>query len=174
MPVWSIRDIVLAVSLAANLLLLGFVVGAGVRLAGPAATRPEPVAFSERLSPRGLLQGLSPDARREVRQAIVGEGLRAAPLLRELREARAAFEATARAEPFDAEAVREALAQLQQVEGQLRDRSSELVITILEDLPPEERARALVEMRDRRRGFRRRSDGSRDRDGPAPQVDETP
>jgi uncharacterized membrane protein len=174
MPAWSNRDLVLAVSVAVNLLLLGFLVGAGARLAGPGAPSSDAASFDAAFGPRRVLESLSPAERRDVRRTIVGEGLRATPLLRELRAAREDFEATARAEPFDVEATRAALERLREVERQLQDRSGELMLTILGELPPEERAQALREMRDRGRRFR--GPGARDgaRGGPPPREDEIP
>jgi uncharacterized membrane protein len=170
MPTWSTRDLILAVSVAVNLVLLGFLVGAGVRMSGPGAAQSATDQLGPSFAPRGVVEGLPPEARRTVRRAIIGEGARSAPLLRELREARAAFEATASAEPFDIEATRAALENVREVERRLQDRSGELMIGILEGLPSEERAQALRDMLDRGRRFRGRR-GGRDRDDAPPSTE---
>lgn len=155
MKAWSTRDLVLAGSVAVNLVLAGFVIGAGVRLVGPGAPPVEPSAFIGELSPRGLTESLDPDERRAVRQRVSREGLRSAPLFREIGQARRDFESAVRADPFDATAARDALTRLRQTELQLQTRSGDLMIDILADLPAEERARALEGLQDQRRRFRR-------------------
>jgi uncharacterized membrane protein len=163
---WSKRDLLLAGSIAVNLVLVGFVVGAGARLSSADAPRRGPEIAAPALSTRALIRSLPEAERPRARREILGEGVRSAPLLGELREARREFEESVRAEPFDAEGARAALVRLRSAESELRTRSSELVITILADLPAEERARILTEMSERRRGFRRRGsdDEPRDRD----------
>jgi uncharacterized membrane protein len=151
---WSTRDLVLAGSVAVNLVLAGFVVGAGVRLAGDGG-RPDPRAFDAPIGPRAGLE-LTDEQRRAMREAFEGAGLRAAPLFRELREARDAFETAVRAEPFDADGARAALARIRTAETQLRERSNDVMITILSDLPADERAQMLEGMRDAGRRFRGR------------------
>jgi uncharacterized membrane protein len=178
MPRLTTRDLVLAGSIAANLVLAGFVIGAGVRLAGPGAPPAEPPRVETRVSPRALIEQLSPEQRRAMREAFVGEGLRSAPLFRELRDARGDFDAAVRAEPFDAEGARGALDRVREAERQLQERGNEMMVEILADLPVEERERVLNAMRERGRRFidrdRRGRDGAPDADRPNPESLEPP
>jgi uncharacterized membrane protein len=164
MPKWSTRDLLLAGSIAVNLVLLGFVVGAGVRLAGPGAPRTIPIVYDEGFSLRALFGSMSEADRDKLRETVMREGARSVPLFRELREARQEFERVARAEPFDAERARAALAEVREAESALQDRSGDLIVRILAELPAEERARVLVEMREgswRSRGAPGPGDGRR-------------
>jgi Spy/CpxP family protein refolding chaperone len=173
MPRWSTRDLILAGSIAANLVLLGFLVGAGVRLAGPGAAAPPPEAF-DGASPRALLFALEPEQRARIREEMVSEGLRSAPLFRELRDARRDLEAAVTAEPFDAEAARTALERQREIGRELQERGDELILRIVSDLTPEQRAHAVETMREQAERFRERGDrrGDRNRqggpDGPPP------
>ncbi len=161
---WSTRDVVLAVSVAANLVLAGVVVGAGVRLAG-ADGRPDPREIEAPFDPRAGAAELSPEQRRAFREAFVGEGLRSAPLFRELRDARDAFDAAVRTDPFDADGARAALDRIRDASTQLQERSNEVMVDMLADMPAAERAQMLDAMRDRRLRFRRGGGDDR-RDGP--------
>jgi uncharacterized membrane protein len=151
MPGWSTRDLLLAGSIAVNLVLAGIVIGAGARLIRPDAAGPAPSVVAAELTPGALYRSLSPQNRRAVRRMVVGEGLRSAPLFGELRDAVRDFETIARAEPFDADRARDALDRIWEVEGRLRERSTELIVEILAELPAEDRARMVAEMRDSRR-----------------------
>jgi uncharacterized membrane protein len=137
----------LAGSVAVNLLLMGFVLGAA---GGRAGGRPAPIVFDDSFSMRALFGSLSPEDRRAVRDAVAGEGARSEPLFRDLREARRNFEAVVAAEPFDAIKARAALERVRDVEHQLEARSGDLVVKVLGQLSPEERARVLKEMSERR------------------------
>lgn len=149
---WSVRDLVLAGSLAANLLLVGFVVGAGVRYAGGGAPPPDgPVAGGGMLQPRVLFESLTPDEREALRRRLRGDGVGMAPLLRDVRDARRDLDAAMRAEPFDDAQVRAVLERVRDVEQRMQARSQELMVDILADMPTDERARVLEAMRERRR-----------------------
>ncbi len=168
MPRLSTRNLILAGSMAANLVLLGFVVGAGVRLAGPGPSAPPPEAF-EGASPRSLLFGLDREQRVRIRDEMIREGQRSAPLFRELGEARRDMEAAVLAEPFDIEGARAALARQRDIGRQLEARSDDLILRIVSDLTPEQRARAVEARRERAERFQDRGrdgDGRDRRDGP--------
>lgn len=175
MPRWSTRNLVLAGSVAANLVLLGFVVGAGVRMAGPGAGPPPPEVF-EGATPRSLVFGLEPELRGRIRDEMASEGQRSIGLFRELRQARRDLEAAVAAQPFDAEAASAALARQREIGEELQARADALIVRVVSDLTPEQRARAVELMRERAERFRNRGqdegrgrrEGFEGREGPQP------
>ncbi len=162
----------LFISLAANLLIIGAVVGAkfaGVRL----ERGPPPANVVERLpGPRAFMEALPPETRAKLRDDFIESAQQTRELRQAARQARIdAFQA-ARTEPYDAERVRQAFARMREADQAVAAGFQDRVAQSFATLTPEERARALDALRDAQPGprgaggpFRQRRQGP---DGPPP------
>ena len=131
----------LAVSIVVNLLLAGFVVGRmtgdfGFKGGFGAAPKMPPIGFLEGERRREVIRGL--DARREIR-----------PILRELRRSQRDIRATLVAEPFDQEALSQALAEFRGRLEESQALSHQKLVAVAARLTPDERRR-LARAMDRR------------------------
>ena len=156
---WSSRTLFLAGSLAVNLILVGFVVGVGAQRLKPDAGDPVPVEIGGGLDPRAFFEVLSEEQRDAVREQFLAEGRRARPILRNAIEARRTLGAVIVEEPYDAEAVRAALAHVREVERGLQQRGDDVMIEALSNVEPGVREQYLERLRARRESFRRRGGG---------------
>jgi len=157
---WSRRDMILAGSLAVNLLLAGFVLGAGARALGGGGFHGGPSQMgpgAELMHPRAVIAGLPADERRAALREFRREGARARPMLREARAARDELAEALAREPFDADNVRAAFELVREAEAKLHERGQDLMIALLARMSPEERAEFVRAMHDRHRGHGRRS-----------------
>ena len=134
---------VLVVSIVVNLLLAGFIVGrmsgdSGFRGGlGPAPSLPQ-------------LRFLEPDRQREVTQGLQSRReLR--PILRELHRSQKQIRAAFVAEPFEKEALTEALAEFRGRLEESQALSHKKLVAVAARLTPDERRR-LTKAMDRRRG----------------------
>ena len=173
---FSSFPLALTVSVLVNLLLAGLVIG---YLAGKGPDRgedrrgdrppPGPMS-SEYALARGIVDLGPAEDRRAVigmfRSVVVdnGEGLRRRV------EARNALGAAIVQEPYDPEAVRQAMNDLQAVDRELQVAFQEAIVTRLAELTPDQR-RQLGAMMTRDR-FRRERFGDRRRDGAPPAQEE--
>jgi uncharacterized membrane protein len=175
---WSGRDIALAGSIAANLLLAGFVVGVGARVFKQDVVGPPPSADVDMggpVNPLVLLEGLDPDERDAVRRRFREEARDAMASLREAGEARQDFYDAMAAEPFDADAARDALARSRRAERMLQDRGDALMIEAIAGLSADERAQFVArvgEWRQRVRGGGFRPDWNDRRGAPGARGDD--
>ena len=168
--------VALAISIAANIFLVGL-------FAGKAAFGPSPQAqqYGEAGPPDGfrrggpgemrgpgfgMLSASSPEVRAAFREALfdrrdVFRGRR-----EEAKAAREALVAAFASDPFDEAAVRAAFAEVHRLEDVRRELSIEIMVEVLKDIPAEERARMIAEGRERfeeRRGRRRKRRGEGER-----------
>lgn len=173
------RDIALVVSVAANIFILGAVVGgkaAGLRVVGPwAAERGEIGRLGAReIDPRAYIAALPREQRRETMRRVMTERSDVRPLFREAHEARRAVGELMEAETFDPDALRAALDRVRAADAVLQARGHDFLIRLMEETPPEIRREALETARrhPRRRGdfhFRdHRGDDDMPMRGPAP------
>lgn len=147
-----VRDIVLVVSLAFNTLMIGLVIGAGAAgLGTPGAPGAMRLAAQRdaQITPRRLVDALPEDYRREARRILRREGVRALPLIVERGRARRAALAALLADDFDDERVASALARLRAAEAAVTERGHEILVMILDEMPPEERGALVREVRER-------------------------
>jgi len=156
---WSRRDMILAGSLAINLVLAGFVMGAGARVLGGGGFHGglapgEPGAGL--MHPRAVIAALPDDERQAAWREFRREGARARPLLRDARSARHALEEALTREPFNADDVHAAFEQVRQAEENLHERGHSLMIALLGQMSPEERAQFVRKMHERHDGHGRR------------------
>lgn len=140
--------ILLAVSLAANVFLGGFIAG---RIAGPSlpgfdrhAGRDGP---SRTAAPE--FDDLSPAAREKLRALFVKNRREIAKTFREARALRDEFVAVVTAETFDRAAAEAAAAKIEAFEGTRRAAMPRLVVEAMDGLPAEDR-RALAALVERR------------------------
>jgi uncharacterized membrane protein len=133
------RPILLVVSLALNLFLIGTVVGGLVVGQRLRAIRPPP----ERGGPAlwAAARGLSPEHRDAYREVLRGEGGEVRAKLRAAREARMQAWKTLGQEPFDADAVRQRLAAARTQDAAARQELEERLVAFAAGLPDDERAR---------------------------------
>jgi uncharacterized membrane protein len=133
------RPLLLAASLALNLLVVGAV--AGTALLHRAGWRPEPTPG---VAGRGLpafLRTLPPDRRRELRQALIAERPTLVTLATSAVEARRQLLAAMAADPLDGPAVEAASRRLLDVESEVRREQLRLVAALLPRMTREERGR---------------------------------
>lgn len=168
---WSTRNLILAGSVAANLLLLGFLVGVGARLAGPGAAPPPVNDIAADPNPRALFMSMTDEQREALFREMRGEGQRSASIFRELRDAREDFQSAAVAEPYDEAAAREALERRRAATLTLQERGDDLMLRVLADLTPEQRAMAIEQMNEMARRFGERRRLRRDAPGGGPGFD---
>lgn len=139
------KSLYLALSLAANAVLIGIV---GGRLAGSGAPAAMEMEF-ERYGPTSDVVAaawaqLPERDRGELREQLVAEWRAMEPERERLQEAgRAVYEA-ALSEPFDEQKLRDAVVVFQHKEQRLQRRAEDILIRHLEDMPPEARATAAV------------------------------
>ena len=133
----------LAVSLAVNALLIG-VVGGKMMGGEQRVDREKHTLHDFQRDMRDeALSSIDEDRRRELRRAMLriwrdGAGIRA-----ELEEARKAALDAGVAEPYDADAMKSALADLRRTESELRRHAHEAIADILADASPRERLDAI-------------------------------
>jgi uncharacterized membrane protein len=140
---WRVAFLILA---AINLLALGAV--AGFALNGGFNTRPATIQ-QDVAAPAAMLRALPPGSRAQVRRALAA-GWRDTQA--ERAAVRAAREETARliaAEPYDAAAVRDALARQRQASERVTARLHEHVASAVGELTPEQRRQLLVALQRR-------------------------
>ena len=117
-------------SLALNLVLIGLIAGA--------------VAAQGRHA-RGMDEGrlwaqIAEDDRRAVGRATFQAAREARPVLRQIRDARSAAIAAARAEPFDPAAFEAALGEVQTLEAEARETFMRRLAQLMPDVSPDTRA----------------------------------
>lgn len=155
LPVWLI------VSLIANALLIGLLIGGGLgqRKAGP----PPASIGGEQALMRGLDQALPASERRDVRQAFRRAFAESRDERKQLRDARRELTRLFANEPYDAEAVQTALADMRAADDAMKAKMHDLLAEQLGKLSVEQR-RALI--RDLSRDGRSDRRGGRDRQSP--------
>jgi uncharacterized membrane protein len=133
------RPILLVVSLALNLFLIGTVVGGLVVGQRLRAMRPPP----ERGGPAlwAAARGLSPEHRGAYREVLRGEGGEVRAKLRAAREARMQAWKTLGQEPFDADAVRQRLAAARTQDTAARQELEDRLVAFAAGLPADERGK---------------------------------
>lgn len=141
---WSRRDMLLVASLAVNLLFVGFLIGRGARSFGPPP--PPRGEAANPLHPRALMEALEPRERRAAFRALRRTGTRLLPLSGEARDSRLALAAVLRAEPFDPEAARAALARVRDADNALHEAGQAAVVELLGRLSAQERANIASEI----------------------------
>ncbi len=154
--------IALAVSLAANVFLAGFLAGRVFGVTDGPATMGEPDGRRppgpRPGGPSGLLGdslAQSPAAREAVRAAFKERRVEIIRDRREFERQRRALARALMADPFDRPAAEEALAALLAAAAKREREMTGLLLDVLEDLPADER-RALIEAAEERRGAHRR------------------
>ncbi|MBU6372805.1 MAG: periplasmic heavy metal sensor [Alphaproteobacteria bacterium] len=167
------------VSLAANLLVAGIAIGgyaAGARLQAPgeAAQARAGGGGSERPL-RAFVAAMPPEQRAQTRREMARTFSESRDLRAAAREARLAVARAAGAEPYDAAAVKAALARMRAADGEVAARFHESLADRLATLSPEQRRtvlRALMQRRAERGGAMR---GGMDRpDAEQPDATESP
>lgn len=128
----------------------------------------DPGLWMRELSPRVFISALPPRYRRTATRTVIREGRASVELVRANVEARRAVLDALFVDEFDADAVAAALAHARETENRMVARGHEILLSVLEDIPPEQRGDALTSMRASlvRRGLDGQ-DGQR-RDGPPP------
>jgi uncharacterized membrane protein len=162
MKSWTAREWILAASVGVNLVLISFLAGVGAhQLATPGPTPPRAAVVGP-FQPRMLIEGLPADEQERARVVFRREGARSLPLLRAIETARADLEAAMLAEDYDPEAVAAALDEVTAAETRLSQRSNAVVVQILGELSPEQRARLVERLSERRFGGPGRGPGGPD------------
>lgn len=138
--------IVLFVSLAVNLFLVGGVIGGlvvGQRL------RPDRPPMARMNQPVwAAAQVLSPEQARAYRTMLRGEGMEARTVMRESREARAQAWRTLGAEPFDPAMTKQRLAQVRDREAATRGEIDGRIVDFAASLTPPERQKLAAALAD--------------------------
>ncbi|MEO1028969.1 MAG: periplasmic heavy metal sensor [Pseudomonadota bacterium] len=150
----------LIVSLLVNALIIGIVIGRGN---APAKTEPPPPINVERPN-----QPVAPETRRYLREATREIGKEMRPKQQAHRESQQALRRAFQADPYDHEAMVEALKTFQETEADMRATLQSLILERMEDATPEQR-RALIWLalrnnQGRRQGERRQRGQGRFRD----------
>lgn len=145
-PIWLI------VSLLANMLLIGVV--AGGLLAGGGEQRHHPPRLNEGDVVRSIVRAAPSEERAEMRRAFRQAWRESRELRRARSEARQRVNAAMTVEPYDAEAMQEAFANLREAEIALQARIQTLLAHRLSALEPDQR-RALASAMAARRGHMR-------------------
>jgi len=159
LPIW------LVVSLIANALLIGVLIGGGLgqRKAGPPAGGGIP--GNEQALMRGIDRSLPDDQRRLVRRAFREAFAESRAERVAVREARQRLSRLLAAETYDAEAVRESFKRLREADTAMRARMQDVLAEQFGTLSLSQR-RAIIEDLSRRRPRRGGPDG--ERRGPPP------
>ncbi len=168
------RDVALVVSLMGNALIAGLLIGghaAGVRLTSATAETVAPQGDRGRrggvdISPRAVIDALPPAYRRAAVRVLRQEGRDARGLLRTRFAARREALQVLLAEDFDREAALAALETYRAADQAVRSRGEEIVVDILEGLPPD--ARRDLAQRLREEGGPRRRRGRPEREAIPP------
>jgi len=173
----------LALSIAANVFLGGFV--AGRVFGGPAHHRPPMGAplGPQGMGPQGMgpqrpplivaAESLSPEGRKIFRDTFEAQGERLRKDFETSRDLRRAFADAIAAEPFDRAKAEAALVALQASESESHRAAASLVIDAAEKMSPADRAVLVDAYRSYRKAHKRR--GGRDgRPGPGGPPDEMP
>lgn len=141
---------ILVASLVVNGLLIGLLIGSGLR-----QSTPPPPDRGERALVRGLERSVSEDQRAAVRQAFRQAYAATRSERRKLRDARRDLRQALAATPYDAEAVKAAFARVRAAEVASQTGLHEELARQFERLTPEQRASVLRSMERRgRRGPR--------------------
>ncbi|MFK8041883.1 periplasmic heavy metal sensor [Congregibacter sp.] len=119
--------IALLVSLAANLLIVGFMVGKNRN----ANRAPPPMAW--------MAEQLSPETQRRVRGQMRSQLSEVRPLREDMRKAQAAVRKAVSAEDFDSQALERALQQSRAVSGRYQALIHENLAAVAAELPKEQR-----------------------------------
>ena len=136
----------LFVSVAVNLLVIGGI--AGALASGVRVQRDNPEAIVARMpGPRAFMAALPAETRAKVRAELVDSWIETRETRVAAREARRAAFAAAAAEPFDAERVKAAFAQLRAADQTAIGVFHDNMIDAFAALSPEERAAALEALR---------------------------
>ncbi|MCW5725203.1 MAG: periplasmic heavy metal sensor [Maricaulaceae bacterium] len=157
----------LVISVLANGVLLGFVLHRGL-----SQQTVEPPPQEMRTIIRGgfsmmhFMRSLPEEARERARERMRAEWPRLRALGGEIREAQAGAEAALRAEPFEPDTARAAMTELRQAREAMETAVEALVLDMIAELPPEQRARALEQGR---HGPHRRGGGPRGHGGGPPE-----
>lgn len=147
----SIR-VLLAVSLALNIFVLGAAAGAGYMWHTQETQRD---GAGDQRGLRFAAAGLSPEQRKAFRQALVEARRQSAADIEAARTGREAVARLIEAEPIDAAAVNETLASVRQADMALRGRLEQAVVTFGKELTPADRARLVDGLRGRTNMLRR-------------------
>ncbi|MCF6102318.1 MULTISPECIES: periplasmic heavy metal sensor [Mesorhizobium] len=147
----SIR-ILLAVSLALNVFVLGAAAGAGYIWQAQQGQRDR---AGDQRGLRFAAAGLSPDQRKAFRQALAEARRQSAADIEAARVGREAVARLIEAEPIDAAAVNETLASVRQADMALRGRLEQAIVTFATGLTPADRARLVDGLRGRSNMLRR-------------------
>ncbi|KRB48930.1 periplasmic heavy metal sensor [Phenylobacterium sp. Root700] len=140
-------QIVLFVSLALNLFLIGGVVGGLVVGQRLRSDRPPPMARMNQ-PVWAAAEALSPEQARAYRTMLRGEGMEARANMRQMREARTQAWGTLGAEPFDPALSKHKLAEIRSREAATRGEIDARIVDFAAGLTPGERrklAKALAE-----------------------------
>mgnify|MGYP001566395093 CR=1 FL=1 len=140
-------QIVLFVSLALNLFLIGGVVGGLVVGQRLRSDRPPPMARMNQ-PVWAAAEALSPEQARAYRTMLRGEGMEARANMRQMREARTQAGGTLGAEPFDPALSKQKLAEIRSREAATRGEIDARIVDFAAGLTPGERrklAKALTE-----------------------------
>ncbi len=150
----------LGASLLANVVVLGGGVGFW------AAARREPAAaivagelghdaragvydgvWTRELTPRTLIGALPPQQRRAAIRKVIREGRASVDLVRANMEAREAVLVAMFADDYNSEDVAQALERARETEARLVARGHEILLTVIDEIPPDQRGRALESLR---------------------------
>lgn len=146
LPIWLI------VSLMANALLIGLLIGGGLgqRKAGPGVVS----GGSEQALMRAVDRSVSSDQRREVRTAFRRAFADTRPERVRIRNARRELGKLLAARNYDAQAVEAAFAELREADAEMKARMHSVLNAQFQDLTPEQRRGVVRDMNrpDQRRG----------------------
>ncbi len=182
------RSIALVASLLVNALVLGVVIGggmAGLRVAPTEARLQDGHGPRHRMRPRGnvfepriVMRAMPREARREMFENMRADREQFFELIERRREASDAALAAIANEPFDADAVRAAFAEIREVSDLMRARGEQALITAFEDLSHDERIALAERLREasrrRRHGRGPEGRGPEGRRGPPPDELDAP
>lgn len=160
------RDVLLVVSLAINVFILGLALGGRAALWRDPGPPPAERQLARQLragefSPRAFIAALPPEQRRKAIARALRAGRDSWPQVAEAGAARRAAVEAILADPFDREAALAALARARAIEVKLKTEADRLVVDLLAELPPALRQRAIeasLSSEGRRRGLWRRWD----------------
>ncbi|HEY8351963.1 MAG TPA: periplasmic heavy metal sensor [Sphingomonadales bacterium] len=123
--------IVLVLSLALNLLLLGFLAAR--------ALFPEPRLVGPHVALHHAMEELSPEAQEVVRNTMRAHGKNLRAHMRELRQAKAELQDLLGTDPLDEAAVADVLRQIRRHNGAIQEEIHEATLEIARELPVDER-----------------------------------
>lgn len=138
--------IALLISVLANGAMLGLTlhsVSGGPRLEREYRDGPPPAMRGDGFSVRGFLSALPPEAREAAAQRLRAERDDVTARMREVRAAQRAVEDALLADPFDPDALSDAMLALRTARTNMEREIESAIIDIVADLPPEQRMRAL-------------------------------